>query len=55
MQSTLFGQFAGMWSHQLLSFFLFCAVWSVTALEKMSENGDREPQVKVVWLSELQK
>ena len=23
-------------------------------LEKMSENGDREPPMKVVWLSELQ-
>ena len=34
--------------------FLFCAVWSITILEKMSENGDREPSMKVVRLSELQ-
>jgi len=35
-------------------FFLFWAVWNITVLEKMSENGDREPSMKVVRLSELQ-
>ena len=34
--------------------FSFCVVRSGTALAKMSENGDEEPLMKVVRLSELQ-